>query len=197
MTVRNHRREAAIERMADHVLAEGLGAATLRPLAAAAGTSDRMLLYYFVDKDELLAATLDRVAARMIVALDEVIPATPQKSFGALLDQAWIALASERLQPFMPLWLDLAAGAARGLQPHREIAGRIADGFLSWVSIRLLPEDDGKPSPMAPLFLAVIEGSHLLSAFGRSSIANTAIKQIQFPMRQSSAVEVLDGPAAG
>ena len=54
MNIRNDRREAAIERMADHVLSEGLAAGTLRPLAAAAGTSDRMLLYYFADKDELL-----------------------------------------------------------------------------------------------------------------------------------------------
>ena len=177
MTVRSDRRAAAIERMADHVLAEGLSAATLRPLAAAAGTSDRMLLYYFADKDELLAATLDQIAARMIAALDEAIPALPQQSFGALLDQAWIALASERLQPFMPLWLDLAASAARGQQPHREIAVRIADGFVSWVTIRLLPAEDGKPSRMAPLFMAVIEGSYLLGALGRSSIANAAIDQ--------------------
>ncbi len=185
MTVRNDRREAAIERMADHVLAEGLGAATLRSLAAAAGTSDRMLLYYFADKDELLTATLDRVAARMVVALDEVIPALPRRCFGTLLNQAWTALASDRLQPFMPLWLDLAAGAARGLQPHREIAGRIADGFLSWVTIRLLPEEGG-PSQMAPLFLAVIEGSYLLSAFGRGSIADAAIDQV--PLRRPPAI---------
>ena len=63
MNTRDERREAAIERMADHVLAEGLAAATLRPLAAAAGTSDRMLLYYFADKDELLTATLARISA--------------------------------------------------------------------------------------------------------------------------------------
>ena len=179
MKVRSDRREAAIERMADHVLAEGLRAATLRSLAAAAGTSDRMLLYYFADKDELLTATLDRVAERMVVELDKAIPARSQQSFDALLNQAWAALASESLRPFMPLWLDLAAGAARGVQPHREIAGRIADGFLSWVTIRLLPEEDGRPSPVAPLFLAVIEGLYLLSAFGRDTIANIAISQIQ------------------
>jgi AcrR family transcriptional regulator len=179
MKVRNDRREAAIERMADHVLAEGLGAATLRPLAVAAGTSDRMLLYYFADKDELLSATLDRVAERMIAELDKAIHAKSQQSFDALLNQAWAALATENLQPFMPLWLDLAAGAARGLQPHRDIGGRIADGFLSWVTIRLLPEEDGKPSTLAPLFLTVIEGLHLLSAFGRDTTANIAINQMQ------------------
>ena len=47
------RREDAIERMTDHILLKGLAGATLRPLAAAAGTSDRMLLYYFADRDEI------------------------------------------------------------------------------------------------------------------------------------------------
>src|ERR1700735_4324085 len=102
MNVRDDRREAAIERMADHVLAEGLAAATLRPLAAAAGTSDRMLLYYFADKDELLTATLARIAARMIVQLDSAIPAERPRPFSVLLEQVWAAVASDSLQPFMP-----------------------------------------------------------------------------------------------
>src|SRR5580692_2489526 len=98
MNIRNDRREAAIERMADHVLSEGLGAATLRPLAAAAGTSDRMLLYYFADKDELLTATLDRIAKRMIEQLDGAVPVEPRRPFPVLLEQVWAALASESLR---------------------------------------------------------------------------------------------------
>jgi AcrR family transcriptional regulator len=174
MNIRDDRRDAAIERMADHVLSEGLGAATLRPLAAAAGTSDRMLLYYFADKDELLTATLNRIAMRMIAQLDSAIPVEPRRPFAVLLEQAWAALASESLQPFMPLWLDLASGAARGLQPHRNIAGEIADGFLAWVTIRLQPESDGEPSLLAPLVLVSIEGMYLLKAIGRDAIADSA-----------------------
>jgi AcrR family transcriptional regulator len=174
MNVRDDRREAAIERMADHVLSEGLAAATLRPLAAAAGTSDRMLLYYFADKDELLTATLHRIAMRMTVQLDGAIPVEPRRPFPELLEQVWAALASESLQPFMPLWLELASGAARGLQPHRDVAGEIADGFLTWVTIRLQPES-GEPSLLAPLFLASIEGMYLLQAIGRGAIADAAV----------------------
>jgi AcrR family transcriptional regulator len=174
MTIRNDRREAAIERMADHVLSEGLGAATLRPLAAAAGTSDRMLLYYFVDKDELLTATLDRIASRMIAQLDRAIPVEPRRPFAVLLEQVWAALATDSLQPFMPLWLDLASGAARGVQPHRDVAGEIADGFLAWVTVRLQPESDRGPPLLAPLFLASIEGMYLLKAIGRGAIADSA-----------------------
>jgi AcrR family transcriptional regulator len=178
MNIRRNRREAAIERMADHVLSEGLGAATLRPLAAAAGTSDRMLLYYFADKDELLTATLDRIAARMIAQLDTAIPIQPRRPFPVLLEQVWAALASESLQPFMPLWLDLASGAARGLQPHRDIAGAIADGFLAWVTVRLERESDGEPSLSAPLFLTSIEGMYLLKAIGRGAIADAAVNEL-------------------
>jgi hypothetical protein len=60
----------------------------------------------------------------------------------------------------------LASGAARGLQPHLNIAGQIADGFLAWVTIRSQPENDAERS-LAPLFLASIEGMHLLKVFGR------------------------------
>lgn len=56
------RRQQILERLADHVLAHGMQAASLRPLAAAAGTSDRMLLHYFADKEELITATLALVA---------------------------------------------------------------------------------------------------------------------------------------
>ena len=63
------RRAAIVERLADHVLVHGLVAASLRPLAKAAGTSDRMLLYYFSDKTEIIAATLQRIAERMVTLL--------------------------------------------------------------------------------------------------------------------------------
>lgn len=185
MKIRDDRREAAIERMADYVLSEGLGAATLRPLAAAAGTSDRMLLYYFADKDELLAATLDRIAARMIAQLDGAIPAKPRRPFPVLLEQVWAALASERLRPFMQLWLDLASGAARGVQPHRDIAGEIAGGFLAWVTIRLQPESDGEPPLLAPLFIASIEGMYLLKAIGRDAIADSAVMELVSVIRRN------------
>src|SRR3984957_15457340 len=172
MNVRSDRRQAAIDRMADHILLEGLGAATLRPLAAAAGTSDRMLLYYFADKDELLTATLDRIAARMISELDGAIPVEPRRPFAVLLEQVWAAMASEYLQPFMPLWLDLASGAARGLQPHRDVAGAIADGFLDWGAIRL------RAASLAPLFLTAIEGMYLLKAIGRDALADSAAAEL-------------------
>ena len=178
MSIRNDRREAAIERMADHVLAEGLNASTLRPLAAAAGTSDRMLLYYFADKDELLNATLERVAARMIAQLDEAVPEGKPRSFQGLLDEVWRALGSGGVKPFMHLWLDLAAGAVRGLQPHRDISSAIADGFLAWAASRLESPTEGDAALSAASFLVCIEGMLVVEALGRSDIAEQGLAEL-------------------
>ncbi|WP_426436444.1 TetR family transcriptional regulator [Bradyrhizobium genosp. P] len=178
MSIRNERREAAVERMADHLLSEGLGAATLRPLAAAAGISDRMLLYYFADKDEILSVTLHRIAARMTAQLDEAVPIGRPRSFPVLLEEVWAALGSEDVKPFMHLWLDLASGAARGVQPHLKIAGTIADGFLAWVKSRLEIKQGVDHPLSAALFLASIEGMHLLEAIGRRSIADSAVAEL-------------------
>ena len=178
MTVRDDRRAAAIDRMADHVLSEGLAAATLRPLAAAAGTSDRMLLYYFADKDDLLAAVLERIAARMLADLDEAIPIDAQLPFAVLLEEVWAVLGSESLKPYMHVWLDLASGAARGLQPHRDVAGQIADGFLAWTAGRLAPQAAGAPPSSAALFMVAIEGMYLLEAIGRPAIAAGALDDL-------------------
>ena len=184
MDIRDERRKDAIERMADHLLKEGLGAATLRPLAAAAGTSDRMLLYYFTDRNELLSATLHRIAERMLAQLNEAVPLERPRSLRILLAEVRPVLASDSIKPFMDLWLDLAAGAARRLEPHRHIAGEIADGFVTWIASRLKTEVHRDQAASAALFMALVEGLHILEAIGRHSIADSAASEINAKVRR-------------
>ena len=49
------RRQVLAEAATDYVIEHGLIDLSLRPLAAALGTSDRMLLYHFRDKNDLVA----------------------------------------------------------------------------------------------------------------------------------------------
>lgn len=180
MDVKDARREAAIEAMADHLLAYGMAGASLRPLARAAGTSDRMLLYYFTDKDELLALTLDRIARRLTAILAAALPPGTRLGWAALLRAVWAGMADPALRPFMHLWLDLAAGAARGTEPQRRIAGAIADLFAGWIDDRLdLPA--GARTPAAHHLLAVIEGAMLLDSLGRPALAEAAIARAAEP----------------
>ena len=174
MPSRAERRTAAIERMADHLLREGLASATLRPLAAAAGTSDRMLLYYFADREELLAATLEAIAVRLTGVLDAALAADIRLNPKALLEKVWSTVGTIDTQPYMRLWLELAAVAGRQREPETRIARAIMDGFVAWVSAHL---DDPDPTAAA-LVLARLEGMLFLDAVGRRDLADLAASAV-------------------
>lgn len=175
MSIRESRRESAIERMADHVLAHGLAASSLRPLARAAGTSDRMLLYYFDDKDALLAATLERVALRLAGLLDAALPAGTRLAPDRLLDAIWSGMTSPAMAPFLRVWLELAAGSARGDEPHRTVSGGIADLFHGWIAERLDVPPDTRAATASFLFVA-LEGAMLIDALGRRDLAEAGLR---------------------
>ncbi len=175
MKVRNERREAAIERMADHLLREGMSAASLRPLAAAAGTSDRMLLYYFADREELVAATLERIATRLTALLDGAIPTGTRLPLPALIVAVWGAIGSVELRPYMRLWLELAASSARDQEPHRRIATGIMDGFVRWTGDHLVSDTAAEREQLSALLLATVDGALFLEAVGRRDLADMAV----------------------
>jgi AcrR family transcriptional regulator len=182
-------RESTLECLADYLLREGLAGASLRPMAAAAGTSDRMLLYYFANRDELLAATLERVAARLAAMLDvdlQAARATPRLPYPALLAHVWAAVQGDALRPYLRLWLDVAARAARGEEPYRAVGGRIADGFLAWASARLAVQHEEERQPTAALLLATVDGAALLSAVGRHGAAGMAVRAAAGPAAAAS-----------
>ena len=67
-------RTKIIKRLSGHFRRTGLSQISLRQLAAAGGISDRMLLYYFADKAEVLAATMAQIAAEIAAQLDAALP---------------------------------------------------------------------------------------------------------------------------
>jgi AcrR family transcriptional regulator len=157
------RRDTLIDHAADYLLAHGIDATTLRPLARASGTSDRMLLYYFPDKEALLAAAADRLAQRLM-ALLAAVPATPQDP--AVLESTLAAAAGDpALAPYLALWLDIAARAARGDVFWRAQGQAMGKGFLAFISARLDVPEDARPA-LSRALLASLEGSILLAAVG-------------------------------
>lgn len=176
MTPRDDRRQATLDLLADHVLAHGLGGSSLKALAASAGTSDRMLVYYFETKDGLLTAVLTRVAERMTALMDRALAPGARLGFGDLMAALRTGLAGPELAPFMSLWLELVAGAARGAEPHKAIGGAIAAGFLVWAEGHLEPQPGIAPADLAALLLAAIDGMMLLDALGLQAASDAAVK---------------------
>ena len=67
-------RETLLPMLAAHVMEHGLGTASLRPLAKAAGTSDRMLIYHFGSKEGLIDALLRHLAGGFVAGLEAALP---------------------------------------------------------------------------------------------------------------------------
>lgn len=165
------RREELVDRLADHLLAQGLEAASLRVLARAAGTSDRMLLYYFADKDALIAAVLARIAERLTLQLGEIAAPQPMAP-EALRAHLAPALLDDRFWPTMRLWLGIAARAAHGEPPYAQVGEQLGRGFLLWAAEQI---DSADPMRDAAKLLASVEGMVLLKSIGMADVAQAAV----------------------
>jgi AcrR family transcriptional regulator len=168
------RRAAILDALADHVLAHGLAASSLRPLAKAAGLSDRMLLYYFKDKAEVIAATLETIAARQMAVMGAA--AGPPLPLAQLRARLAALLLAEDAWPYMRLWLEAAALAAQGDGLFAAIGERIGRAFLDWGAAQLAAETPEQRADDAAQLLTMIEGLVLLKAIGMEDVARRAIR---------------------
>ncbi|MHA7899204.1 MAG: TetR/AcrR family transcriptional regulator [Henriciella sp.] len=173
MTDASTKRSELIDKLADHMLAEGLLHASLRPLAKAVGTSDRMLLYYFKDKDALIEAVLERIAARITIILEQSAAPEPVP-LDVLAPMLIESMKSDLFWPYLRLWLETAALAAGGDPLYRAIGERIGRGFVAWGASQLLAEDEAARQRDAARLLVQVEGSVLLRSLGLEDVVDRA-----------------------
>jgi AcrR family transcriptional regulator len=112
------RRAAWTEIATDYVLEHGLIGLSLRPLAAELGTSDRMVLYHFGSKDELVADVLrcsnDRAAA-------QVNALTPSRDLRSAVVDLWAALQGEPTERCNRIYIEAAALGLFGREPYASV----------------------------------------------------------------------------
>jgi AcrR family transcriptional regulator len=168
------RRAVLLDRMADHILAHGISESSLRPLAKAARTSDRMLLYYFSDKAEMITAALAHISLRLAAVLGEQ-GATAPLPIDKLTPKLFDLLCAESLWPYMRLWLEIASLAAKGDPVCRTVGEGIARGFLDWGKAQLdSPTPEARARDAARL-LVTIEGMILLKSVGLDDVCRQAM----------------------
>ncbi len=170
------KRDAIVERLADHLLTHGLKEASLRKMAVSAGISDRMLLHYFVDKDEMIATALALVERRLTALLDSA--RTESMPFQALLPFLAAMLNDASVRPYTRLALELAAAAAGGDEFFRTTARHIFTNFYEWIASVLKVEEEDQRAQLAALAFAIIEGCVLLDAVDSGLIVSRAMQGV-------------------
>lgn len=118
----------------DHALAHGLIGLSLRPLADALGTSDRMLLYHFSNKDDLVATVL-RVSNDRSVA--EVRRRPPSRDLRRAVLDLWEATTTGQLERCQRMYVEAAALGLLGREPYvtvvREANQRWVDALADFL----------------------------------------------------------------
>lgn len=112
------RRADWTEAAADYVLDHGLIGLSLRPLAAELGTSDRMLLYHFGSKDELVAAVL-RTSNDRAVAHVAALPPSPD--LRTAVGDLWAAVQADPADRCTRIYVEAAALGLLGREPYASV----------------------------------------------------------------------------
>ena len=161
----HEKRAALLQPVCAHLLAHGLGKSSLRDLAAAAGTSDRMLLYYFRDKSDLMAAAMERLADILRERLEAARAPEPMGE-AALRARLVDMVLDDAVWPFMQVWLEIVALGGRGDPMYRRTGERIASGFLQWIAAQSDAETPEARAGIAARLLPLLDGLIVLKAVG-------------------------------
>ncbi|WP_235889327.1 hypothetical protein [Glacieibacterium frigidum] len=124
-----------------------------------------MLLYYFADRQAILAAVLANAGLRLAGQLSALSDATPRDPQALEIELLSIT-ASPDLAPYMRLWIDVAARAARGDPLLRAVGEQVARGFLGWIAERLAIPDPAERDAAALRLLRLTDGAIVLRAVG-------------------------------
>jgi AcrR family transcriptional regulator len=166
---------AAMRHLAEH----GVGNLSLRGLAAALGTSHRMLIYHFGSREGLLIEVIRTVEAQQRAALAAMM-LDEEASPAEVMRRAWARVADPALWPNERLFFEIYAQALQG-SPH---AVPLLDGIVDlWVEpLTRIAVAQGRPEAEARaearLGVAVVRGLLLdLLATGDRAAVDAAMER--------------------
>lgn len=175
----NASRDRLLQATTAYVAEHGVGDISLRGLAAAIGTSHRMLIYHFGSKEALLIEVIRAVEEqqRLLLAGFEIDRSLPAAE---VLRRMWRHLSAPALWPNERLFFEMYGQALQG-RPHT--ADFLDDIVESWLEpIAALRREQGVPARVAlaqaRLDLAVTRGLLLdLLATGDRAGTDAAMEQ--------------------
>jgi AcrR family transcriptional regulator len=173
------RQQELLERAYRYALQHGLADLSLRPLAAAIGSSPRVLLFLFGSKDGLVRALLARARADELALLDQAGQGRARADLAAVVRVTWQWLAADEHRQLLTLWAEAyARSLAEPGGPWSGFAGQTVDDWLAVLAAAQPPQRRRSSAGAAErsLALAVLRGALLdLLATGDADRTTAAI----------------------
>ena len=167
-----HSKEQLLGSALEAAMADGLSGLTFGRLAKRLGVSDRMVVYYFPTKHDLISEVLGAVGLRLQDALAHAFPARARDHV-ALATAAWPVLARPEADPTFRLFFEALGLAAAGTEPYRAVAADLLEGWAAWLD-GLLEGDAGLRRAEALSAIALLDGLLLLRQVAGADDADRA-----------------------
>ena len=155
---------------------EGLSQLTFGRVAKRLGVNDRIVVYYFPTKDDLVGEVLYAMGGQL---QDTLAPAfaTPAEDHLDLVRAAWPVLARDEADAVFALFFEASGLAAAGREPYLSLVPPLVEAWITWASAFLM----GTPARRraeAEAAIAVLDGLLILRQVAGPKVAARAARTI-------------------
>lgn len=154
----------------------GLSHLSYGSVARHLGISDRVVVYYFPSKDDLIGEVLVALGDQLQAALAPAF-AAPVADHVEVLRVAWPMLARPDVDPVFGLFFEASGLAATGREPYRTLVAELMHTWTVWVG-SLLRGTSAQRRAEATAAMATIDGLLLMRQVVGSEAADVAARRI-------------------
>ena len=172
-------RERLLTGAIEHVSRHGVGEISLRQLAAALGTSHRMLLYHFGSREALLIEVIRTVEEQQRAALVQILEEEADAPPAEIMRRMWARVADPALWPNERLFFEVYAQALQGSPHALPLLDGIVDAWVEPLAALVAPDlPEAEARAEARLGVAVVRGLLLdLLATGDRDAVDAAMER--------------------
>ena len=171
-----HTRQEILDGALAVAFEDGLSQLTYGRVAKRLGISDRVVVYYFASKTELVSEVLGSVGAQLQRTLEPAF-GSPARDHLELLQVAWPIVARPDADAVFALFFEANGLAAAGREPYRTLVPQLVDIWITWAAEFL----QGTPAERrieAETAIALLDGLLLLRQLAGPAAANRAATRV-------------------
>jgi len=159
MTSAPSRREELLEAAVGYLVRNGVADMSLRPMAAAIGTSARLLIYHFGTREALLLDAMAIVRTRARQEVEAMLgTGAEHRDLGRLLRTLWRWCTSAKNRPYLRLIFEVQGLALQNPDRYRAYLEGSVDHWIELLSSTLRPSFRRDAQAAATLMVGAVDG---------------------------------------
>jgi AcrR family transcriptional regulator len=177
-----HTKAEILEGALTVAFADGLSQLTYGRVARNLDINDRIVVYYFPSKEDLVSEVLVSVGMQLQQALEPAFT-SPADGHLELVQAAWPIMASAEADPIFALFLEASGLAASGREPYRTLVPQLVEIWITWTA-EFINGASSHRRTEAEASIAILDGLLLLRQMAGDVAADRAAKAIGVYVRK-------------